>query len=99
MISLQKHINSPVSIAPLAAFRILFGCIMLISTIRFMAKGWIEQLYVSPDFYFTYYGFDWVQPFGLLGMYAVFTLLGLAAVRYHAGLSIPFINHTVFYRI
>jgi hypothetical protein len=98
MISLQKHINSPISIAPLAAFRILFGCIMLISTIRFMAKGWIEQLYVSPDFYFTYYGFDWVQPFGLLGMYTVFTLLGLAALgimlgyRYHLSTILFFIG-------
>ena len=31
----KKHI------APLAVLRMAFGLIMLISTIRFMAKGWV----------------------------------------------------------
>jgi hypothetical protein len=80
MKSLKKHIVSYTSIAPLAAFRILFGFIMLISTIRFMAKGWVEQLYVTPNFFFTYYGFDWVKPLSATGMYIVFTIIAFAAL-------------------
>ncbi len=68
------------SIAPLVVFRILFGFIMLVSLVRFAVKGWIEDLYVTPAYYFTFYGFDWVQPLGSVGMYVVFFLMGLAAL-------------------
>lgn len=87
---LQKHTESYISIAPLAAFRILFGMIMFISTIRFISKGWIEQLYINPKFYFTYYGFDWVHPFGATGMYIVFALVALAALGIMLGWKYKF---------
>ena len=57
-----------VSIAPLITFRVLFGLMMVVSIVRFAANGWITELYVKPNFFFTYYGFDWVHPFGELGM-------------------------------
>lgn len=62
-------------IAPLVSFRIIFGLMMLVSTIRFIAKGWVTELYVRPGFYFTYLGFDWVKPLGEIGMYLVFILM------------------------
>lgn len=61
-----------VNIAPLVVFRILFGLLLAYSSIRFLANGWVESLYLEPSFYFTYYGFDWVSPLGAAGMYAVF---------------------------
>ncbi len=76
---MKKYLTAPVSIAPLAVFRVLFGFIMLVSTIRFAAKGWIYQLYIEPDYFFTFYGFDWVVPLGGFGMYALFAIIGLAA--------------------
>lgn len=77
---LRRHITAPTSIAPLVVFRVLFGFLMLVSTIRFAWKGWIAKLYLEPDFFFTYYGFDWVEPMGAAGMYGVFGLMGLAAL-------------------
>ena len=56
--------NRPVSLAPLAVFRFLFGAIMLLGTVRFMVRGWVHDLYVAPQFHFTYWGFDWVKPLG-----------------------------------
>ncbi|KQC00718.1 HTTM domain-containing protein [Pedobacter sp. Hv1] len=75
-----KWIQFPVSIAPLASFRIIFGAMMLLSTIRFWLKGWITTQYVDPTFHFTFMGFDWVQPLGSVGMHFVFFLIGLSAL-------------------
>ena len=69
-----------VHIAPLIVFRILFGGMMLSSIIRFAYNGWIEDLYITPRFYFTYYGFEWVKPLGEIGMYAIFILMAIAAL-------------------
>jgi len=77
---MKQFLSSDTSIAPLAVFRVLFGFIMLVSTIRFALRGWISELYVEPDFYFTFYGFDWVQPLGEFGMYALFVVVGLSAL-------------------
>ena len=77
---MKKFITKPKSIAPLAVFRALFGFIMLVSIIRFAANGWIYELYIQPEFYFTFYGFDWVAPLGPFGMYALFLVMGLSAL-------------------
>jgi len=37
---------------------------MCYSIIRFWRKGWIETLYLDPNFHFSYYGFEWVKPLG-----------------------------------
>ncbi len=67
-------------IAPLAVFRILFGAMMFASTLRFMLKGWVYDLYIKPQFYFKYYGFEWVQPFDSVGMYTLFVIMAIAAL-------------------
>jgi hypothetical protein len=59
---------------------------MFISVIRFMAKGWVYHMYIQPKFYFPYYGFEWVKPFGETGMYAVFILLALVSLLITLGL-------------
>lgn len=79
--------NRPVSIAPLATFRIMFGLLMLCSMARFWAKGWITTLYVTPTFYFTYWGFEWVQPLGDTGMHLLFFTLIVASLLITLGLS------------
>lgn len=82
---IEHRISRKISIAPLVTFRVLFGALMFASVVRFMAKGWIEQLYLEPEFFFTYLGFSWVKPLGPAGMYAVFILMGLAALGIMAG--------------
>jgi hypothetical protein len=81
-------------IAPLAVFRIAFGAVMLISTVRFMLKGWVTEFYVKPVFHFTFYGFDWIKPFGETGLLTVFIIMSVAAVGimlgYYYRISIAF---------
>ena len=37
---------------------------MLYSMIRFWYKGWIDTIYINPNFHFKYYGFEWVKDLG-----------------------------------
>lgn len=77
---MQKYLYKPLNIAPLVVFRALFGFIMLVSIVRFWAKGWIEVQYIEPEFFFSYYGFEWVKAPGPMGMYALFMLMALSAL-------------------
>lgn len=77
--------NLPVDAAPLAAFRVLFGVLMAASLVRFAAMGWIEKLYLEPEFHFTYLGLEWVRPLGLW-TYAIFAAAFLGSI----GLALGF---------
>ena len=81
--ALQRNFSdslfAPVDAASLAVFRIGFGLIMLIEILRYFSKDWIRRYYITPEFYFSYYGFDWVQPWSETGMYLHFAVLGLLA--------------------
>ena len=87
---IKTFLFRPISIAPLASFRILFGAMLLFSTIRFTAKGWIDLLYIQPKFYFPYEGFECIKPLTGNGMYIVFAVMILAAF---------FIMLGLFYRV
>lgn len=50
-----------------------------------MANGWVEEQYVNPSFYFNYYGFEWVKPLGLYGMYLLFGIMVVAALHVMLG--------------
>jgi hypothetical protein len=84
--SATNRLQRPVSIAPLVTFRILFGLMMFAGTIRFWANGWITQQYVTPKFYFTYMGFEWVKPLGSTGMHVIFGVIALSTILITAGL-------------
>ncbi len=75
-----------VSIAPLVAFRIIFGALMLFGTLRFISKGWVQDLYITPKFYFPYLGFEWVKPLPGDWMYLPFVLMIFAATGILLGL-------------
>ena len=78
-----------VSIFPLVVFRIIFGILMFFSTLRFILKGWVNDLYEVPTYFFTYYGFDWVSPLSPPFIYVLFLLLLIACI---------FIIFGLFYR-
>ncbi|BAO55683.1 HTTM domain-containing protein [Nonlabens marinus] len=84
MISLNNYLNKTVSSAPLAVFRIGFGIMMFLGIVRFWSYGWIEKLYIEPQFHFTYYGFEWVRPLGDY-TYLLFAICGLSALMVAIG--------------
>ncbi|WP_430412749.1 HTTM domain-containing protein [Kordia sp.] len=74
----QTYLSQKTNASPLAVFRIGFGFMMCYSIIRFWCKGWIETVYLEPSFHFSYYGFEWVKPFGSF-TYMLFIICGLSA--------------------
>lgn len=70
--TIRRRLNQPVDILPLALFRIAFGAVMFISTLRFILKGWVDAVYIQPEFHFAYLGFEWVKPLDAAGMIAIF---------------------------
>ena len=96
---LLTYVNTPLEAAPLAVFRILFGGLMLVSIVRFWAYGWIEKLYLEPQWHFKYFGFEWVQPLGNF-TYILFVICGLSAFlvmlgyRYRYSIILFFLSFT-----
>lgn len=74
-----RFLTAPRDIAALAVFRMLIGGLMCIGALRFLLNGWIERLYVEPDFHFKYWGFGWVQVPGETGLYVLYSGIALTA--------------------
>ena len=85
--------------SPLALYRIGFGILVMFSLSRFALNGWIESLYLEPDFHFSYYGFSWVKPIGNY-TYLVFLICFCSALfvtigyRYRYAITILFLSFT-----
>ena len=82
----MQWLTRPKHIAPLAVLRMAFGLVLFISTIRFMAKGWVHDFYIAPKFLFPFYGFEWLKPLPATAMYALFVLMAAASLLILAGL-------------
>ena len=67
-------------------FRVAIGLLGSASAWRFIANGWVRELYVVPDYHFSYLGFGWVRPWPEWGMYLHFVCLGLLGLAVAAGL-------------
>jgi hypothetical protein len=85
-----SQLDRQVSIAPLITFRVIFGALMLFGVSRFVYNGWVEMLYIEPDHYFGYLGFEWVKPLNGNWMYLPFILMFISSL---------FIIFGFFYRI
>ncbi len=72
------------SIAPLVSFRICIGLLLLYSTYRSYAKGWIKENYIDPQFHFSF--IKNLDPLPNNGMYYIFILLGISALCITLGL-------------
>src|SRR3954466_14518184 len=84
--ALSAVLRRPVDSAWLAAFRVLFGLTLLSSMLRFLAYGWIDQLFVASQFHFKYWGFSWVKVPPAGELYALFWLLAALCVLLSLGL-------------
>jgi len=79
MQTINRYLDKTTSTAPLAVFRVAFGVMLLASVIRFWASGWIKSLYIDPQYFFPFFGFEFVKPLGVY-TYALFAVCGLSAL-------------------
>ena len=96
---LKKYFSKTTETSTLAFFRLAFGLMMLFSILRFLSYGWVEKMYLKPQFHFSYYGFEWVKPFGDL-TYLLFFICGLSALmvalgyKYRIAIIVFFLSFT-----
>ena len=83
---LEAALARPVAAESLAVYRILFGSLLFLSTLRFMANGWLEIFYAKPTFHFTYAGFGWVRVLPLSWMWALYAGIAASALLVALGL-------------
>ena len=72
--------------AALVLFRVVLGALVAISALRFLAYGWVDELFVAPSFFFKYWGFSWVVAPPAPYMHAVFAALVVLGACFAAGL-------------
>ena len=96
---IKNYLNQTQDSSSLALFRIGFGVLMTLSMIRFVSKGWVEKLYLEPSFHFSFYGFEWVKPFGEM-TYLLFLVCCMSAFfvaigyKYRLSIIIFFLSFT-----
>jgi hypothetical protein len=98
--NLVNKLQRSVSIAPLVVFRIVFGALMAASSIRFVANGWVHELYGTPKMFFSYYGFDWLPKISETVVLLLFILMTIAYLMvmlgwfYKWSASVAFVTFT-----
>ncbi|MEO6954540.1 MAG: HTTM domain-containing protein [Polyangia bacterium] len=80
---LKRALDRPVDLASLAVFRILFGVLMTVASVRFLARGWVATEWLTPRFFFSYVSF--IRPLPGDGMYAVYVVCAACAVLVAVG--------------
>lgn len=78
-------LRRPVDASSLALFRVLFGLVMAYAMVRMLTSGWIEQLYGEPDFYFRYWGMEWIAPLSTDAMYVLYGALAVLSLAIAVG--------------
>lgn len=82
---LARAAERPVDVASLAAFRFLLGALVFASGVRFLAFGWVDELWSQPTTFLKYWGFAWVEPLPSPGMHVVCALIALLGAALAAG--------------
>lgn len=83
--SFLRAVSRPADPASLAVFRIAFGLLMFLECAVYLGKGWVRELYIEPEFHFTFPGFGWVHPWPGEGMILAFALMAAASLLVAAG--------------
>ena len=82
----SRRIQEPTDVASVVFFRFCFGMLMFWEITRYFYFGWVEDLFVRPQFHFQYELFMWIVPLPGNGMYVLFGVLGILALMISFGL-------------
>ncbi|SHJ56356.1 Vitamin K-dependent gamma-carboxylase [Arenibacter nanhaiticus] len=77
---LDRFLFRKIDNAPLIVFRVLFGILISLECYGAIVTGWVKRNLVTPQFTFSFIGFEWLQPLPGWGMYAYFLVMGTLGV-------------------
>ncbi|MDB4934981.1 MAG: Vitamin K-dependent gamma-carboxylase [Labilithrix sp.] len=95
--SLTARLVAPKPTGVLVTFRVALGVLVTVSAIRFLVYGWVDELFVKPSFFFTYWGFGWVKPLPAAWMHALFVGVALLGACFAAGLFYRVVAIALFF--
>ncbi|MGB7843563.1 MAG: HTTM domain-containing protein [Salinimicrobium sp.] len=90
----DKWLFTRIDNSALVVFRIIFGLLIAIEGLSAIFTGWVERVFIKPQFTFNFIGFEFLQPLpgnGMIWYYAILGLLGIfvaAGFRYRLSISL-----------
>jgi vitamin K-dependent gamma-carboxylase len=90
--------SKPVDSASVVAHRFFLGAILCVSSVRFLASGWVERCYETPTFFFHYYGFEWVRVLPAPWMHVAYGVLAVLAALFALGV-VPRLAAALFFAL
>lgn len=74
---LNKFLFKQVDNVALVLFRVIFGLLIFLEAVGAIFTGWVKKSFITPDFNFTFIGFEWLHPLPGNGMYIYYAVMGL----------------------
>ncbi|GLB52676.1 type I deoxyribonuclease HsdR [Neptunitalea chrysea] len=74
---LNKFLFKQIDNTALIVFRVVFGLLIFLESVGAIFTGWVKNAFITPNFTFTFIGFEWVQPLSGYGMYYYYAIMGL----------------------
>ena len=94
---LQDTLFTPIHKGSIVFFRVVFGLVLFWMVCQYFNYGRIDKYFISPNFYFKYYGFSWVHPWPGDGMYYHFAAIGICALCLACGFLYRFTTVLTFF--
>lgn len=73
---MKQHLFKNIDNSPLIVFRIFFGFLIACECFGAILTGWVKNVFIHPQFTFSFIGLDWLQPLSGSGMYWYFAVMG-----------------------
>lgn len=83
---MSERLSRPTGTTTLVVFRIALGLLGCVSALRFLAFGWIDELFAEPRLFFPYYGFGWLPVASAPVMKGIFVALAMLGACIALGL-------------
>ncbi|NRA68331.1 MAG: HTTM domain-containing protein [Pseudobacteriovorax sp.] len=84
--TLQFIQTTRVSAKSLIFFRMIFGCLLACGAFRQWYYGWIESLYLRPQFFFPYEGLEFIAPYSRELVYGLFSCQFIFSITFGLGI-------------
>lgn len=82
--------------SPLVLFRMFFGFLAAAESFGSIMIGWVQKIFVAPQFTFTFIGFEWLNVLHGEEMYAYFVIMGIAGLMIMLGFYYRVASFTFF---
>lgn len=74
---LDRILFKQIDNSALIIFRVFFGLLIFLESIGAIFTGWVNRVFIEPEFTFSFIGFEWLQPLPGHWMYVYYIIMGI----------------------